>query len=100
MDPVGTPGDRVACRITVRGVVQGVGYRWFARETARALGVVGWARNMPDGTVRLEAMAPRAAMAQFVAELQKGPTAAQVSDVDVADRDDPAPLPDRFTIVR
>ncbi len=100
MDPLATPGDPVEYRITVIGRVQGVGYRWFARETARALGVVGWTRNMPDGSVVLEVLAPRAAIARFVAELQTGPPSADVADVRLSEREDPAPLPDRFVIMR
>jgi len=36
-------------RIVVRGRVQGVGFRWFVRDTAQGLGLVGWVRNLPDG---------------------------------------------------
>ncbi len=99
MDSVGTPDERVETRITVTGRVQGVGYRWFARETARALGVVGWTRNMPDGSVVLEVAASRAVLARFVAALQAGPPSADVGDLRLTDREDPAPLPDRFVVV-
>lgn len=100
MDPLITPGDPVEYRITVTGRVQGVGYRWFARETARSLGVVGWTRNMPDGSVVLEVMAPRHVIARFVAELQTGPPAAGVAEVRLGDREERTPLPDRFTVLR
>ncbi len=84
----------------VSGQVQGVGYRWFARETALALGVTGWARNMPDGTVVLEIVAPESVVAKFVAELRVGPPGASVADVLVKERADGSPLPDRFIVVR
>ncbi len=100
METVGPPGASAERRIVVTGRVQGVGYRWFARETALALGVTGWVRNMPDGTVVLEISAPARIVAQFAAELRAGPPGAMVTDVRVAERTDPTPLPDRFHVVR
>ena len=37
------------------GEVQGVGFRWYVREQARALAIAGWVRNEPDGAVVLVA---------------------------------------------
>ncbi|HUX33029.1 MAG TPA: acylphosphatase [Gemmatimonadaceae bacterium] len=87
-------------RLVVTGRVQGVGYRWFARETARALGVAGWACNMPDGSVVLEIAGPAEIVARFTAELQLGPPTAQVAGVRVSARASADPLPERFTVVR
>ncbi|GAB2695684.1 acylphosphatase [Thalassiella azotivora] len=39
----------------VRGQVQGVGFRWWVRSRALALGLRGWARNLPDGRVEVVA---------------------------------------------
>lgn len=39
----------------VTGLVQGVGFRWTARRVARSLGISGAVRNLPDGTVEIEA---------------------------------------------
>lgn len=100
MDAVTAPREPVARRITVVGRVQGVGYRWFAREAARTLGVTGWVRNMPDGSVRLEIAAPEDALAQFAAELRAGPPGSHVIDVRVEARDAAEPLPDRFVVIR
>ncbi len=48
-------GDRIARRYLVTGLVQGVGFRWTAQRVARQLGVTGTVRNLPDGTVEIQA---------------------------------------------
>ena len=67
----------------VSGVVQGVGFRWSARERATALGVAGYARNLVDGTVEVEAEGEATAVEGFLAWLSSGPPSATVSGVDV-----------------
>lgn len=42
----------------VTGRVQGVGFRWFTQNRARSLGLCGWVRNMPNGTVEVWAEGP------------------------------------------
>ncbi len=66
----------------VRGYVQGVGYRWFARQRAQALGLTGYARNEADGSVRIVAEGERELLERFLAELRRGPEGADVSDVE------------------
>jgi acylphosphatase len=77
-------GEIVGVEIVVGGVVQGVGFRQFARACAERFGVVGYAMNVPDGTVRVVAEGARAALEAFVAELEHGPRAGRVARVDVA----------------
>lgn len=74
--------DRV--RVQVTGVVQGVGFRWFARRAATALGLTGWVRNRPDGSVEAEAQGGAAAIAAFIEELRIGSPAADVRGVETA----------------
>ena len=74
-------GSRLTAR--VRGYVQGVGYRWFARQRAQALGLTGYARNEADGSVQVVAEGERALLERLLAELRRGPEEADVSDIEV-----------------
>lgn len=67
----------------VHGDVQGVGYRFFVQRQAAALGLRGYVRNLRDGTVEVVAEGPRPALEQLVAALRRGPSAAEVTTVDV-----------------
>lgn len=71
--------ERIAA--TVRGDVQGVGFRWFVVQEAARLGLVGWVANAPDGTVRLEAEGPGTALARLIERLRHGPPGAIVGGV-------------------
>jgi acylphosphatase len=73
--------DELAIRLVVEGRVQGVGYRWWARSHARALGLRGWVRNRRDGSVELLAIGPADAVERFAAACREGPAAAQVTSV-------------------
>lgn len=79
--------DKVAKRYYVSGIVQGVGYRYFAVRAARHLGVAGFAKNLSDGRVEVYAIAPPATLKSFRAELKRGPQGASVTEVaeDAAD---------------
>lgn len=68
-------------RAVVQGRVQGVGYRWFARDAARKLGLSGFVRNLPDGDVEVQAVGDRVALDRLVAQLQRGPGFAYVTNV-------------------
>jgi acylphosphatase len=70
-----------AFQVHVTGRVQGVGFRdWTARE-ARRLGLAGWVRNEPDGSVAALIAGPGDAVAAMIERLWKGPRLASVSDV-------------------
>jgi len=72
----------VRVRIVVRGRVQGVGFRYFVVLRARELGLSGWVRNLPDGTVEAEAEGPRPQLERLIHELRQGPRPANVTGVD------------------
>lgn len=74
-----------AVRAVARGHVQGVGYRWSVVERARGLGVLGWVRNEDDGSVRLHAEGPAAAVAALVDFARTGPPGAGVDSVETTD---------------
>ena len=67
----------------VRGRVQFVMYRDFARRKARELGLVGEVENLSDGTVRVIAEGPRQKTEFLLAHLRQGPILADVKSVDV-----------------
>jgi acylphosphatase len=71
-----------ARRWIVIGRVQGVGYRYFARQAAQALGVRGWIRNLPDGTCEVQVAATAETLQRFKDELLRGPRGSRVEDVD------------------
>jgi len=73
-----------AFRYIVQGRVQGVGYRYYARRQAEALGVSGYARNRPDGSVEVVAEGAPKALEDFETRLRAGPDFASVSGVDSA----------------
>ena len=72
-------------RATVRGAVQGVGFRDATMRRARELGVLGWVRNGEDGSVLVHAEGARDAVDELAAFLQEGPRLAQVARVDIED---------------
>lgn len=71
-----------AFRYLVRGRVQGVGYRYFVLRQADALGVTGYARNLPDGGVEVIAEGEEAALAALEERLREGPSFAAVAGLE------------------
>lgn len=69
-------------RLVVRGRVQGVGFRWATVEQGRRLGLDGWARNLPDGSVEVVAAGAAETVERLVAWCGSGPPSARVSGVD------------------
>ena len=70
-----------AYRFVVSGRVQGVGYRYFVLRAAATLGLRGFARNQPDGSVEVVAEGGAEALADLEARLREGPAFAAVEDV-------------------
>ena len=74
--------DRRSVRFFVSGIVQGVGYRHFARHAALRLGLTGYVKNLNDGRVEVYAEGPRTAIAALRQELERGPLGASVTGVE------------------
>jgi len=66
----------------VRGIVQGVGFRWFVVRRASGLGLTGWTSNEADGSVRVVAEGTTDALDRLLALLTDGPPGAYVQKVD------------------
>jgi acylphosphatase len=73
--------DDVRLTAWVHGEVQGVGFRWWTRSRARALGLTGSASNLPDGRVEVIAEGPRAACEALLIALGSGDTPGAVDAV-------------------
>lgn len=67
--------------LEIRGRVQGVGFRWFVVERARALGLGGWVSNRPNGNVELAAGGDAAGLEALSRAVEKGPAGAIVEGV-------------------
>jgi acylphosphatase len=74
-------------RVRVRGRVQGVFFRAEARSRAESLGLGGWIRNEPDGTVEALFAGEPERVASMVEWCRHGPRGARVDDVDVSEED-------------
>ena len=74
-----------AIRVLVRGLVQGVGYRYFAERAARHLGLRGFVRNLADGRVEAIAAGTDEAIDAFVTQLRLGPAAGRVEGLEVSE---------------
>jgi acylphosphatase len=87
-------------RFEVAGRVQGVGYRWFVRQQARALRLGGWVRNLPSGDVELVAAGSASALDTLEHALRAGPPGARVDGVTRRPAEGESEVPDPFVIAR
>jgi acylphosphatase len=74
-----------ARRYLLGGLVQGVGFRWFVHRHAARLRLRGWAQNLPDGRVEVVAEGSDEAIAELETLLRRGPSHAQVDDMDITE---------------
>lgn len=69
----------------VTGLVHGVGFRYSTQARAQQLGLTGWVRNRPDGSVEIWAQGTADALARFSSFLERGPRLARVTSLNVED---------------
>jgi acylphosphatase len=74
-----------AQKYLISGRVQGVGFRWFVRESAKQLGLEGTVKNLYDGRVEVFAQGDLTSMYKFRELLQKGPAMSRVDNVAESD---------------
>jgi acylphosphatase len=80
-------GEVQAYVFIVSGMVQGVGFRWFAEREASKRSVRGYVRNLDDGRVEILAQADAARLEEFRERIQSGPSASRVDRVEVREVD-------------
>ena len=88
----------IALRLRARGRVQRVGFRRYAQEVARELGLAGWVKNLPDGSVQIHVQGPQEAVQAFMERLRKAPAPIRVEQV-VAREVEPEPGLKYFRII-
>src|SRR5438045_519495 len=77
-----TEAPQTICRLVVRGHVQGVGYRAWAEEEARARGIEGWLGNRRDGTVDAVFAGAAAVVGAMIEACWDGPPAEHDDSID------------------
>jgi acylphosphatase len=85
-------------RYVIEGEVQGVGFRYFAVQVARRLGIRGWVRNLPDGRVEAVGDGTPEQVGRFEAALRRGPAMASVTNVQESQVIDEEAIPDLFQV--
>ena len=91
--------DRISVAARITGRVQGVWFRGWVREQAHRLGLTGWVRNEPDGSVAALFVGPETAVAAMLALCREGPPHARVLGVETTPAA-PAPQLTEFRVTR
>ena len=77
-------GDSQArVNLLISGVVQMVGFRYYVRHKSQKYGLAGYARNLPDGRVEVEAEGERGMLEELIKDCRVGPPAAKVTDLKI-----------------
>ena len=87
---------QVGRHLRLTGLVQGVFFRAWAQGEARELGVSGWIRNCPDGSVEAHLSGEESAVERMVERMRRGPSNARIADIVV--EEEPPESPGRFEV--
>jgi acylphosphatase len=74
-------GERVVRHVTIRGRVQGVGFRAWTEQEALDLGLEGWVRNRRDGSVECVFAGPASLVETMIEACRRGPPAARIDHI-------------------
>ena len=77
------PEELANVHLVISGYVQGVGYRWFVMRKAEEYDLKGYARNLYNGDVEVEAEGPKFMLVDFAKELRIGPRSAHITDMKI-----------------
>ncbi|HET7318125.1 MAG TPA: acylphosphatase [Nitrospirota bacterium] len=80
----GKDAEHLRAQVIIHGIVQGVFFRAATRDEARRIGVGGWVRNLPDGTVQALFEGEKKKVEEIIGWCHKGPPGAQVTRVDIS----------------
>ncbi len=75
--------EKARLHVLIEGRVQGVFFRAYTRDQARARGLTGWVRNLPDGRVEALFEGDRPALTSMLAWCRKGPSYAYVDHLEI-----------------
>jgi len=73
----------VRAKAIVSGIVQGVGFRYFASRLADRYKITGYAKNLPNGNVEIDAEGDKSAVSGYLKEIKIGPRFAHITDMKV-----------------
>lgn len=73
----------VRVHVIAKGLVQGVGFRWFTARLAESSGLGGYVRNLINGQVEIEAEGDRSLVEEFLNDLRVGPRSARVTNLQI-----------------
>jgi len=75
--------EQVSAFIIISGIVQGVGFRYFTINQAKAYGLKGYVKNKTDGKVEIEVEGTKEIILEFIKQLHIGPSSADVKDIEI-----------------
>jgi acylphosphatase len=79
------PAAKIAKKFSIKGRVQGVGFRYFADRWASQFGIRGYVKNLWDGSVEVYAIGSPAALEELKCQLEEGPRSARVEQIHESD---------------
>ena len=82
-EKIGDNNNRVRAYIVLTGRVQGVAFRYYARNIANRHGVKGWIRNLDNGDVEVTIEGERNSVNQMIEWCKEGPSLALVEDIKI-----------------